>query len=122
MIIFAVATPRTRRHIAHFYKLPIGHVGWCESEIIAHGWRNIQTSSPVQIWFWPFILENVLEMIGAKWAAILPLRIASPIAFSNSDPVMLADRLTWPGIRLFEPWNNERCFRFELTVRDIIVR
>src|SRR5207245_11480893 len=91
-------------------------------DISPHAHSNFQTCSSIQIWFCTFILENVLEMIGAKWAAILPLRIASPIAFSNSDPVMLADRLTWPGIRLFEPWNNERCFRFELTVRDIIVR
>src|SRR6266487_2110471 len=83
VIVFAVASPRARRHIAHFDKLPIGHVGWRQLEIIAHGRRNIQTSSTIQIWFWPFILEHVLEVIGAKWTAILPLRIARAISFSN---------------------------------------
>src|SRR5437773_11618129 len=122
VIVFTVAPPRARRHIAHFDKLPIGYVGWRECEIIAHGRRNIQTSSMVQIWFWPFILEHVLEMIGAEWAAIFPLRIASTIPFSDGDPVIFAHGLTRSGVKLFEPRNHERSFRFKLTMCDIVVR
>ena len=122
VIILTVASPRARRHIPHFDKLPIGYVGWRQLEIIAHGRRNIQTSSTIQIWFWPFILEHVLEVIGAKWAAILPLRIARAISFSNGDPMIFAHRLTRSGVKLFEPGNHERRFRFELTMCDIVVR
>jgi hypothetical protein len=28
VIVIAVASPRTRRHVANFHKLPIGHIGW----------------------------------------------------------------------------------------------
>ena len=122
VIVFTVAPPRARRHIAHFDKLPIGYVGWRECEIIAHGRRNIQTSSMVQIWFWPFVLEHVLKMIGAKWAAIFPLRIASMIPFSYGDPVIFAHGLTRSRVKLLEPGNHERCFRFELAMRNIVVR
>ena len=36
MVIFAVASPRTRRHITNFDKLPVGHVGRRQSQVIAH--------------------------------------------------------------------------------------
>src|SRR6266496_4389530 len=90
VIIFAVAPPWTRRHIANFDKLPIGHVSWRESEVIAHGRGNIQAGSMVQIWLWPFILEHILEVIRAKGAAIFPLRVAITIPLSNSDPAIFA--------------------------------
>jgi hypothetical protein len=90
MVVFAVAPPGTRRYIPRLDKLPIGRVRRLESEVIADCGRNIQPSPIVQIWLWPFILEHVLEMIRAKWAAIFPLRIASAIFLSNSNPAILA--------------------------------
>src|SRR4029077_12735889 len=90
VIIFAVAPPRARRHVAHFDKLPIGRVRRLESEVITDCGRNIHPSRIVQIWLWPFILEHVLEMIRAKWAAIFPLRVADAIFLSNSNPAILA--------------------------------
>jgi hypothetical protein len=81
MVVFAVAPPGTRRHIPRLDKLPIGRVRRLESQVIADCGRNIQPSPIVQIWLWPFILEHVLEMIRAKWAAIFPLRVASAVAF-----------------------------------------
>jgi hypothetical protein len=90
MVVFAVAPPGTRRHIPRLDKLPIGRVRRLESEVIADCGRNIQPSPIVQIWLWPFILEHVLEMIRAKWAAIFPLRVASAIFLSNSNPAILA--------------------------------
>jgi hypothetical protein len=90
MVVFAVAPPGTRRHVAHFGKLPIGRVRRLESEVIADCGRNIQPGPIVQIWLWPFILEHVLEMIRAKWATIFPLRVASAIFLSNSNPATLA--------------------------------
>src|SRR6266700_3263358 len=67
MVVFAVVPPGTRRHIPRLDKLPIGRVRRLESEVIADCGRNIQPSTIVQIWLWPFILEHVLEMIRAKW-------------------------------------------------------
>jgi len=67
-------------------------------------------------------LENVLKMIGAKRATIFPLRVAGAVAFSNGDPVIFAHRLARSRVRLFEPRDDERRFRFELTVRDVVVR
>src|SRR4029077_3194258 len=90
MVVFAVAPPGTRRHIPRLDKLPIGRVRRLESEVIADCGRNIQPSPIVQIWLWPFILEHVLEIIRAKWAAIFPLRVASAVVFSNGDPTILA--------------------------------
>jgi len=90
MVVFAVAPPGTRRHIPRLDKLPIGRVRRLESEVIADCGRNIQPSPIVQIWLWPFILEHVLEMIRAKWAAVFPLRVASAIFLSNSNPAILA--------------------------------
>src|SRR5207253_2934368 len=88
LIRTAVAQPWARRHIANFDKLPIGHVGWREPEIIAHGRGNIQAGSMVQVWLRPFILEHILEVIRAKGAAIFPLRVASAIPLSNGDPAI----------------------------------
>jgi hypothetical protein len=90
MVVVAVAPPGTRRHIPRLDKLPIGRVRRLESEVIADCGRNIQPSPIVQIWLWPFILEYVLEMIRAEWAAIFPLRVASAIFLSNSNPATLA--------------------------------
>ena len=90
MVVFVVAPPGTRRHIPRLDKLPIGRVRRLESEVIADCGRNIQPSPIVQIWLWPFILEHVLEIIRAKWAAIFPLRVASAIFLSNSNPAILA--------------------------------
>ena len=90
MVVFAVTPPGTQRHIPRLDKLPIGRVRRLESEVIADCRRNIQPSPIVQIWLWPFILEHVLEMIRAKWAAIFPLRVASVIFLSNSNPAILA--------------------------------
>src|SRR5206468_643157 len=90
MVVFAVAPPGTRRHIPRLDKLPIGRVRRLESEVIADCGRNIQPSPVVQIWCWPFILEHVLEMIRAKWAAIFPLRVASATFLSNRNPAILA--------------------------------
>ena len=90
MVVFAVAPPGTQRHIPRLDKLPIGRVRRLESEVIADCGRNIQPSPIVQIWLWPFILEHVLEMIRAKWAAIFPLSVASAIFLSNSNPAILA--------------------------------
>jgi hypothetical protein len=90
MVVFAVAPPGTGRHIPRVDKLPICRVRRLESEVIADCGRNIQPSPIVQIWLWPFILEHVLEIIRAKWAAIFPLRVASAIFLSNSNPAILA--------------------------------
>jgi hypothetical protein len=90
VIVFAVAPPWARRHVANFDKLPIGHVGWRKPEVIAHSRGNIQAGSMVQIWLGPFILEHILEVIRAKGAAIFPLRVASAISLSNGDPAIFA--------------------------------
>src|SRR6266446_3091463 len=121
MVVFAVAPPGTRRPIPRLDKLPIGRVRRLESEVIPDCGRNIQPSPIVQIWLWPFILEHVLEIICAEWAAIFPLRVASAIFLSNSNPAILAHRLTRSRVGLFEPWDNKRRFRFKLAVRDIVV-
>ena len=90
VIVIPVASPRTRRHITHFDKLPIRDIRGSQAEVIANGRRNVQTSSTIQIGFWPFILEYILEVIGAKRAAIFPLRITGAIAFPYGDPVAFA--------------------------------
>src|SRR5438874_11584620 len=36
VVIFAVAPPRPRWHVTNFDELPIGHVGWRQSQVIAH--------------------------------------------------------------------------------------
>ena len=36
VIIVTVVTPRSRRNVAHFYKLPVGYVNRTEPEIITH--------------------------------------------------------------------------------------
>src|SRR5207244_6093246 len=116
MVVFAVASPRARRHIAHFDKLPVRPVDLREFEIIADGGRNTQTSAVISIWLGALVLENVLKMIGEKRAAILPLRVAGAIALANGDPSVLAHRLSWSRVCLLEPRNDRRRFWFELAV------
>src|SRR5207253_10949371 len=89
---------------------------------IAHGRRNIQPGTMVQIRLRAFVSEDVLEMICAKRAAILPLRITSAIAFANGHPSMAAHRLSRPSVGLFEPRNHQWRFGLELAMGDIIVR
>src|SRR5207244_8026030 len=76
----------------------------------------------VEVGLRPFILKNVLVMIGAKWAAIFPLRVASPVAFSDRDPAIFTHRLARPRVDLFKPRDDQRSFWFELTVGDVVVR
>src|SRR5215472_14360754 len=75
----------------------------------------------IRIWFRSFISEHVLEVIGEKRAAILPLRVADAIALSNSDPSMAADRLSWPRVGLLEPRDHERRFGLELIPEHVVV-
>src|SRR5437588_12089273 len=76
----------------------------------------------IKIWLGTFVSEDILKMVSAKRAAVLPLRITSAIAFTNSQPTVPAYRLPLPCIRLLEPRNHQRRFRFELAMRDIVVR
>src|SRR5678815_1627962 len=76
----------------------------------------------VQIRLRALIAEDVLKMICAKRAAILPLRVAEAIPFANGNPTMAADRLPRPGVGLLEPRDNQRRFGLELAVRDVVIR
>ena len=90
-VIFAVITPRARRHIAYLDESPIGHIGWFEVQIIADGRRNTKTCTVTCIRRWRFILKNVLEMVCAKRPRIFPLRVADAMPFSDGDPAIFAD-------------------------------
>src|SRR5581483_5894056 len=70
VVVFAVAPPWTRWHIANLYKLPISYIGWRQSEVVTNGRRNIQASTVVKIRFGTLVPEDILEMICAKWTAI----------------------------------------------------
>src|SRR5207237_8523583 len=90
VLVCAVSSPRTRRDVAHFDKVPSLYVGPREPEIITDGRRNIQACPMVEVRLRPLILENILKMIGAKRATIFPLRVAGAVAFSNCDPAIFA--------------------------------
>src|SRR5258707_1284351 len=122
MIVIAVTSPGTRRHIPNFNKLPVRHISRRQPQIIAHRGGNIQSGSMIQIRFRALVAEDVLEMIGAKRAAILPLRIAKAIPFANGYPTIAADRLPRPSVGLLEPRDYQRRFRLELAVRDVVIR
>src|SRR5512132_233420 len=76
----------------------------------------------VQIRLRALIAEDVLKMVCAKRAAILPLRVAEAIPFANGDPTMAANRLPRPGVGLLKPRDHQRRFGLELTVRDVVIR
>src|SRR6266567_1413261 len=122
MIVIAVVSPRTRRHIAHFHELPVSDVSRRQSQIIANCRGHIQTGSMVKIRLRPLIPEDVLKMIGPERPAIFPLRIANAIALTNGDPAITAYRLALARVGLFEPWDHQRRFRLELTMRNVVVR
>src|SRR5438270_1844378 len=105
-IVVPIPSPWSRRNIEHRDELPISNVDRLQPEIIANGRRNIEPGGVVCIRLWPFIPEDVLEMIRPEWTAILPLRITSAVSFANGDPMILANRLTIPAIGLLKPWNN----------------
>src|SRR4029453_894047 len=60
-------------------------------------------------------------MVCAKRATILPLRITGAIASANRNPTVSAYRLSGSPVIMFKPRNNQWGFRFELTMRDIVV-
>src|SRR6516225_6809781 len=106
VIVFTVASPRPRRHIAHFHKLPIDYVCWSQAEIVAHGGGNAESSAMIRVWSWTLTSKNILPIICGKRAAILPLRKTGSIAFANGNPAMPAHRFSRPRIGLFEPRNH----------------
>src|SRR6266702_6178696 len=122
MIVIAVVSPRTRRHIADFHELPVSDVGRRQPQIIANRRGDIQTSYMIKIGLRPLVPEDVLKMIGAEWPAIFPLRIADAIALANGDPAMTAHRLPLAGVGLLKPRNHQRRFRLELAMRNVVVR
>src|SRR6476469_113583 len=76
----------------------------------------------VQIRLRALVAEDILKMVGAKRATILPLRVAEAIPFTNGNPTIAADRLPRPSVRLLEPRDHQRRFRLELAVRHVVVR
>src|SRR5207249_11880230 len=66
VVIFAVAPPRPRWHVTNFDELPIGHVGWRHSQVIAHGRQYIQPSTVVQDLFGTLISKDVLQSVCAN--------------------------------------------------------
>src|SRR5437660_6065148 len=122
MIVIAVVSPRTRRHIADFHELPVSHVGRCQPQIIANRWGDIQPGSMVKIRLRPLIPEHILKMIGPERPAIFPLGIANAIALTNGDPAITAYRLALTRVGLLKPWNHQRRFRLELAMRNVVVR
>src|SRR2546423_15474411 len=122
MIVIAVAAPRSWRDVLRVHELPIRHVGGLQTKIIPHRGRNIEARAMIQIRFWTFVAEHVLKMISAERTAIFPLRVTGGGPFANGDPMMPANRLSLAGVRLLEPRDHQRRFRFELAVRYIVVR
>ena len=61
-------------------------------------------------------------MIGEEWAAIFPFGITRAIAFTNGHPAVPAYGLSRSCVSLFEPGDDERRFRLELAMCDIVVR
>jgi len=120
-IIFAVSGPRTARHFAEIYKLPVGYVCFLHSKVIAHSRRNIEAGALVQIRLWAFIAEHVLPVISAERPSIFPLRINGSIAFANGDPSIFAGRNSGTLVRFIEPWNHSRRFRPMTSVRLVVV-
>src|ERR1700745_792763 len=122
MVVVTIAAPWPGRNIAHFHKLPVGHIGWAEPEVIAHSRGDIETCSVIQVRFRALILENILEMVGTEGSAIFPLGIANTIAFADRQPVVFANRAARFAIGTPKPRDNPRGLRLELSVRDIVVR
>ena len=89
--------------------------------MIADGWRNTQTCIMTCVRRRPLILKNVLEMVGAKRAAIFPLRVADAIPLSNGDPAILAHGLTRLRMDLLEPRDDSRRLRLELPLLNIVI-
>src|SRR5207244_6113745 len=110
-VVFAMSRPWAVRHFAEFYKLPVGHVCFLQSKIIAHSRRNIETRAFIQIGFGAFIAEHVLPVIGAEWAGIFPLSVNRPIAFANGDPSIFTSRNAGALVRSSKPGNNAWCLR-----------
>src|SRR5689334_5291537 len=106
MIVVAIGAPWTGRYIPNFDELPVRHIGRTEAEIIAHGRRDIEAGSVIQIGLRPFILENVLEMVSPERSAVFPLRITDAVALADCEPAILAHGMAGLGISGFEPWNN----------------
>src|SRR6185437_14567150 len=56
-VIIAMSGPRSARHFAEIYKLPVGYVCFLQSKVIAHSRRNIEASAFVQIGLWAFVAK-----------------------------------------------------------------
>src|SRR5205814_6315585 len=89
---------------------------------IANRRGNVETGAAVQIWLGPFVLENVLEMVGPERPAIFPLRVASLVAFADRDPSVFANGTARLRVNLFEPRNHQRGLRLELAMGHVVVR
>src|SRR5205823_412438 len=86
VVVITEGSPRTRRHVVHFHELPVGNVSWLERQIVPNRRRYVETRAPVQIRLRFLVLKHILIMVGAKWAAIFPLRVTGPIPFTNRNP------------------------------------
>ena len=47
VVVFTVAAPGPRRHIAHFDKLPVRYIRWCKPKVIANRRRNVESRAMV---------------------------------------------------------------------------
>ena len=47
IVVVAIGAPRTWRHIAHLYKLPVGNVGRLQSKIVTNSRRDVQPGAMV---------------------------------------------------------------------------
>src|SRR5947208_15108662 len=70
-IIFSYTRPRPAWHVLKIDKLPVGHVRFLQSKVIAHGGRDIQASTFIKHGLWPFFAKNVLPVIGTGSVVML---------------------------------------------------
>src|SRR5215469_11064993 len=121
-IIVAIERPRARRDFAKLDKPPVANVLIAQPEIVANARRHVQSGALIQVGSWPLVAENVLPMIGAKWATILPLGEADSVSMTDRDPAALENSLAIADKRRFKPGYNMRSFWFGMAAFDVIIR
>ena len=120
-VVVAEGGPGALRDVGELDEFPVGHVGVVHAEEVADGGRDVEARAFVQVGLGAFVAKDVLPVVGAERAGVLPLRVADAVLEPDGDPAAFADGVLRPLVLLGEPRDDAGGLGLEALRGDVVV-
>lgn len=120
-VVVAEGGPGALRDVGELDEFPVGHVGVVHAEEVADGGRDVEAGAFVQVGLGAFGAKDVLPVVGAERAGVLPLGVADAVLEPDGDPAAFADGFLRPLEGLAEPRDDAGGLGLEALRGDVVV-